>query len=83
MHGTDPVFIVYRPMFDIAKHSHQIIAAVELDEAGGKAYRSLKGNTEEPIILKSSDKIDLEGLMQSIAYGKRTSFFANMTTESK
>lgn len=83
MHGTDPVFIVYRPMFDIAKHSHQIIAAVELDEAGGKAYRALKGNTEEAIILKSSDKIDLEGLMRGIASGKRTSFFANMMTESK
>ncbi|KAK0750709.1 hypothetical protein B0T18DRAFT_386951 [Schizothecium vesticola] len=82
MHGTDPVFLMYRPMFDIAKHSHQIIAAVELDEAGGKAYRALKGNTEEAIILKSSDKIDLEGLLQGVASGKRTSFFANMITES-
>jgi len=83
MHGTDPVFLIYRPMFNIAKHSHQIIAAVELGEAGGKAYRALKGNTEEAIILKSSDKIGFEGLLRGIVSSKRTNFFANMMTESK
>ncbi|KAK1831944.1 pyridoxal phosphate-dependent transferase [Podospora conica] len=82
IHGTDSVFLVYRPMFNIAKHSRQIIIAVELDEDGGKAYRALKGNTEETIILKSANKIDLDRLIQGVESGERTTFVANLMTES-
>ncbi|KAK3347118.1 pyridoxal-dependent decarboxylase domain protein [Lasiosphaeria hispida] len=59
IHGTDKIFLSYRSMFHVAKHRRQIILAVEFDEAGAKAYRELKGNTEEEIVLKTSEKINL------------------------
>ncbi|KAK4207527.1 pyridoxal phosphate-dependent transferase [Rhypophila decipiens] len=69
-HGTDQVFLSYRSMFHIAKHRHQIILAAEFDEAGAEVYRGIKGNTEEEIILKTTDKVDLQSLLDQVDSGE-------------
>ncbi|KAM7211287.1 hypothetical protein V8F06_013319 [Rhypophila decipiens] len=69
-HGTDQVFLSYRSMFHIAKHRHQIILAAEFDDAGAEVYREVKGNTEEEIILKTTDKIDLQSLLDQVSSGE-------------
>jgi hypothetical protein len=61
--GKDSIFLSYRPMFHLARHCRQIILAVEVDTAGAAAYRQLKDNTEDDLMLQTSDKIDLAALL--------------------
>lgn len=70
-------------MFHIAKHRHQIFLAVEFDEAGAEVYREVKGNTEEEIVLKTTDKIDLQSLLKQVGSGQPAIFLGNLTTSSK
>ncbi|KAJ4287512.1 hypothetical protein N0V88_007612 [Collariella sp. IMI 366227] len=84
--GTDQVYLSYRQMFHMAKHRRQIILAVEFDEEGSKAYHQLKGNTEDELVVKTSDKIDLIALLRRVtATGKTTNkatFRGNLTTKT-
>jgi hypothetical protein len=66
-------------MFHIAKHRRQIILAVEFDKAGAAVYQQLKGNTDEELVVKTSDKIKLD----EITSGMITSFKGNLTTKTK
>ena len=50
-----------------------------LDTAGAAAYRQLKGNTEDDLMLQTSDKIDLAALLAQ----SKPSFQGNLTTKSK
>lgn len=74
-------------MFHMAKHRRQIILAVEFDDEGSKAYHQLKGNTEDELVVKTSDKIDLIALLRRVtATGKTTNkatFRGNLTTKTK
>jgi hypothetical protein len=70
-------------MFHIAKHRHQIILAAEFDEAGMQVYQEVKGNTEEEILLKTTDKIDLHALLKDVGSGEAPTFLGNLATASK
>ncbi|KAK3379707.1 pyridoxal phosphate-dependent transferase [Lasiosphaeria ovina] len=86
VHGTEDVFLSYRPMLNIAKHRQQVILGVELDAAGARAYRQLAGNTEDEIVLKTSHKIDLAGLLAVFQNGQGQDddvvFRGNLATRS-
>jgi len=71
-------------MFHVAKHRHQIILAVEFDEAGTEVYHEVKGNTEEEILLETASKIDLQSLLKQVGSDEPPpAFLGNLTTASK
>ncbi|KAK4443837.1 pyridoxal phosphate-dependent transferase [Podospora aff. communis PSN243] len=80
--GTKKLFLSYRSMFHIAKHRHQTILSAEFDKGGAQVYREVKGNTEEEIILKTVDKIDLQDLLQQVGSGESPWFMGNLETAS-
>ncbi|KAK0616216.1 pyridoxal phosphate-dependent transferase [Immersiella caudata] len=82
MRGTQKLFLSYRPMFHVAKHRHQTILSAEFDDASARVYRELKGNTEEEMILKTVDKIDLQALLQRVGSGEPPFFKGNLETAS-
>jgi len=43
----------------------------------------LKGNTEDEIVIKTADKINLAQLLATVAAGQTATFAGNLTTESK
>lgn len=76
------VYLSYRPMFHLAKHRKQIILEAEFaSEEGQRAYSLLEGNTgDDEIILKTSDKIDLDSLLSSRT--SSTTLVGNLSTSS-
>ena len=68
-------------MFHLARHRRQIILAVQFDAAASTAYRQLKGNTGEELIIRTSDKIDLAALLAQAPGPFKLE--GDLTTESK
>ncbi|KAK4165537.1 pyridoxal phosphate-dependent transferase [Cladorrhinum sp. PSN259] len=70
--GVDgKIFLSYRPMFHMAKHRLQAILEVEFVNSNDRnIYRQLKQNSEDEIVFKTSDKINLEHLLGSVKTGQ-------------
>lgn len=84
-HGTsgEEIFLSYRSMFHIAKHRRQIILGVEFGDLGATVYRQLKRNTDEQLVIKTSDKLDLAALLETVGRGGSAEFLGNLTTATK
>ncbi|KAK1750944.1 pyridoxal phosphate-dependent transferase [Echria macrotheca] len=75
-HGTDDVFLSYQSMFHVPNHRRQIILWASLDPYARRVYREIKGSTGADIVIKTSDKIDLEPLLKN----EGSTFLGDLTT---
>ncbi|KAK4225958.1 pyridoxal phosphate-dependent transferase [Podospora fimiseda] len=83
--GTEgKIFLSYRPMFHLAKHRLQTILEVAfVNKKDEQIYRQLKQNSEEEIVFKTSDKIDLLKLLAAVKPGQKSpELQGNLTTKS-
>ncbi|KAK3986129.1 pyridoxal phosphate-dependent transferase [Cladorrhinum sp. PSN332] len=78
------IFLSYRQMFHMSKHRRQIILEVEFaDPEAAGIYSDLKQNTEEELVFKTADKIDLLDKLASVKPGQKgAELEGNLTTKS-
>lgn len=73
MHGTNEVFLVYQPSFHLARHRRQLILRVHLYEEDMKIYTRIKNaNLQDQILLKSSEKVCLDEILDEKRFFKCT-----------
>ncbi|OJD29629.1 pyridoxal-dependent decarboxylase domain protein [Diplodia corticola] len=81
IHGDKRIYLSYRTMFHIGSHRRQLIVSAELDDADLQVYRDCKFTTEDPLVLKTAEKIDLSSVIAGVGTS-RAQFTANLTTRS-